>query len=75
MVDKVEAVIKRLRWKLFWYHNKAEDDDESIRENFGFKSKNTPPPPQKELENFENELLDMITTIKSEPTAMTSKPN
>jgi len=67
LIDKVEAVIKRMRWKLFWYYESNNNDDnnntEPQQENFGFKSRNTPPP-QTELENFENDLFDMISSIK-----------
>ena len=64
LIDKVEAVIKRMRWKLFWYYNDS-NNDEPVAQNgkFGFKSKNTPPP-QEELESFENDLFNMVASIK-----------
>ena len=66
LIDKVEAVIKRMRWKLFLYYetnNNDNNNNEPLQENFGFKSRNTPPP-QAELEYFENDLFDMISSIK-----------
>ena len=50
LIDKTEAVIKRMRWKLFWYYN-TNTNDVNRNENFDFKSKSIPPPHQ-EVENF-----------------------
>ena len=62
LIDKIEAVIKRMRWKMFWINNK-ENSDEQQPERYGFKSKKTPPPcPQ--LESFESDLLDLFENIE-----------
>ena len=64
MIEKTEAVIKRMRWKFYWFStNNSSSSEESKSENFGFKSKNTPPT-SNELEAFENDMLDMIRNIK-----------
>ena len=65
-IDKIEAVIKRMRWKMFWINNNNETVSStpvSAPETYGFKSKNTPPPCQ-ELENFESNLLDLFDSIQ-----------
>ena len=61
LIDKIEAVLKRMRWKLFWFKN--EQNTNETRNNFGFKSRNTPPF-QRELEAFENDLFNMATKLK-----------
>ena len=65
LIDKVEAVIKRMRWKLYWYYESDNNykDEQNKKETYGFRSKNTPPP-QLELESFENDLFNMIASIK-----------
>ena len=63
LIEKIEAVIKRMRWKIYWHNNKDMEDKGSRKETFGFKSKNTPPPCH-ELEHFESDLLDLFESIK-----------
>ena len=60
LIDKIEAVIRRMRWKLFWINNES---DNSKTETFGFKSRSTPPF-QRELERFENDVFDIVTNLK-----------
>ena len=62
LIDKIEAVIKRMRWKMYWINNKNDDNTPS-KETFGFKSRNTPPP-CRELENLESDLLDLFESIE-----------
>ena len=57
LIDKIEAVIKRMRWKLFWFYNDASKDHKP--EHYGFKSRNTPPF-HRDLENFENDMFYCI---------------
>ena len=61
LFDKIESVIKHIRWKahFFMSSNVIECDKES----FGFKSKNCPAQ-IKELEAFKKDLLDIIKSIK-----------
>ena len=37
LIEKVEAVIKRMRWKLFWHLNKTENEDNEASTTYGFK--------------------------------------
>ena len=55
MIEKIEAVIKRMRWKVYWFLNGNESQD-SKQENYGFKSRNTPAM-CRELESFENDMI------------------
>jgi hypothetical protein len=67
LLEKVESVIKRMRWKAFFFLNpvsKADESDGKIQhEKFGFKSKKTPPQID-EIINFERELLGMVENIQ-----------
>ena len=64
MIEKVEAVVKRMRWKLYWFSNNNDNSSEEYKsEYFGLKSKNTPPA-SSELEDFENDMLEMVRNIK-----------
>ena len=42
LIEKIESVIKRIRWKAFFHLNK-NGRDEMETEKFGFKSKNCSP--------------------------------
>ena len=53
LIDKVESVIKRMRWKAAFFLNKTNEDLEKP-ETFGFKTKNTPQSVP-ELASFEDE--------------------
>ena len=52
LMDKIDQVIKRMRWKTFFYMNRSED----TQETYGLKSLNcpTPPPPKKKKKNQRN---------------------
>ena len=80
LIEKIESFIKRLRWKALFYIDKNENksnknNDENIsatqnsdyKNNFGFKTKNTPPPVA-ELERFEDDLFDIAKNIKLKKT-------
>ena len=66
LIEKIEAFIKRMRWKAHFYISDLENDtknDEKVKKKtFGFKTKNTPPV-IKELEKFENDLFDIAKNI------------
>ena len=62
LISKIEAVIKRMRWKMYWIENKEETNKISP-ETFGFKSRNTPPPCDK-LVKFESDLLDLFEKVE-----------
>ena len=68
LIDKIESVIKQMRWKAFFFltfysSNANSNDCDNMKETFGFKSKNHPAQIN-ELKNFEKELLDIISSIK-----------
>lgn len=68
LIDKIESVIKRMRWKAFFFltcnsSNANSNNCDNMKETFGFKSKNHPAQIN-ELKNFEKELLDIIPSIK-----------
>ena len=74
LIEKVESVIKRMRWKALFF---MKDNDDSRRENtettqdaaeddncnFGFKSRKCPPQ-IKELIPFEDDMLQMIENLR-----------
>ena len=67
MIEKVEAFIKRIRWKAYFfesYNNESsQNDQDSSSTNFGFKSQATPPQ-NKHLNAFENDLYEMVRSIE-----------
>ena len=71
LIEKLESVIKRMRWKSFFFprdnndikKTNSNDINESGKETFGFKSKQHPPQIN-ELQSFEKDLLDTIKSIQ-----------
>ena len=61
LIEKIESVIKRMRWKAHFYLKK--DTSNIAYTNYGFKARNSPLQ-CKELQNFEKDLLDTIKLIK-----------
>ena len=61
LMEKIESVIKRMRWKAHFYLKK--DPSSITYTSYGFKTRNYPPQ-CKELQNFEKDLLDTIKLIK-----------
>ena len=55
-MEKIELVIKRMRWKAFFYD---QGNNKYIPENYGLKSLNCPPK-IKEMTNFENDLTNLL---------------
>ena len=65
-MEKIELVIKRMRWKAHFYNEKKdakENKTQTIPEAYGLKSLDCPPQ-VKELIQFESDLLDMIKALK-----------
>ena len=62
LIEKVESVIKRMRWKAHFFLN-GDNTEEIRKETFGFKSRHHPPQPT-ELEMFEKDLLHIINSVK-----------
>ena len=66
LMEKIELVIKTMRWKEHFYNEKKdakENETQTIPENYGLKSLNCPPQ-VKELIQFESDLLDIIKSLK-----------
>ena len=62
LMEKIELVITRMRWKAHFYNEKKdvkENKTQMIPETYSLKSLNCPPQ-VKELTRFESYLLDMI---------------
>ena len=64
LMEKVESLIKRMRWKAYFYetNQSANQDDEILNDNFGLKSEKCPPA-NKHLTQFEDGLYDMVKNI------------
>ena len=62
LVEKIEAVIKRMRWKAL-YFDQNEERSNSSKNCFGLKSDKCPPA-NKLLDNFEKDLYQLVNKIK-----------
>ena len=65
LIEKTESVIKRMRWKAFFYEKSSKEDTPNDDRNnkFGFKSRKCPPQ-NEDLAPFETDLLNMIKHIQ-----------
>ena len=59
-MNKIEQVIKRMRWKVFFYINPSS---ENMQQTYGLKTLNYPPK-IKEMALFERDLWDLVNKIK-----------
>jgi hypothetical protein len=69
LIDKVENVIRRMRWKAFHFEHSDKNDEaeeEGTYENFGFKSTKSPPK-NDNLSAFESDMYQMVRTIEFKP--------
>ena len=62
LIEKIESVIKRMRWKAHFFLN-ADNKENNTKTSFGFKSRYHLPPCNK-LEHFEKGLLNIISNVK-----------
>ena len=69
LIPKTESLIQRVRWKSFFFLNKNTDD--TTKETYGFKSKRSPPH-VKELNDFEDCMLDMIQRVEFKTNTQTN---
>ena len=60
IIEKVESVIKRMRWKAHFFLN---GEGKSTASTFGLKSKNNPPK-VRELNEFEEDMVRMIENLE-----------
>ena len=64
LVEKIEAVIKRMRWKAAFFISEENNDDEQPKvQRYGLKSETTPKQ-LKELAPFEEDLIRLLKEIK-----------
>ncbi|PIK53382.1 hypothetical protein BSL78_09744 [Apostichopus japonicus] len=70
LLEKVESVIKRMRWKAFFFLNSDTDTDDTSSGDepnsddfYGFKSRRAPPQIE-EVIGFERDMLDIVENIK-----------
>ena len=61
LVEKIELLIKRIRWKAFFFDNPS-NDEESVQK-YGFKSRSSPAQ-HKDLIKFEEDLLALAKNVK-----------
>ena len=61
LINKVESLLRRVRWKVFFWENR--DKSFENKETYGFNSENAPPQ-NEALEDFENAMYDLISNIE-----------
>ena len=61
LISKVESLLRRVRWKVFFWENRDKSFDK--KESYGFNSENAPPQ-NEALEEFENAMYDLISNIE-----------
>ena len=61
LIEKVEDVTKSMRWKVHFFESGEKNPGKAHKSKF--KSRKCPPQ-VKELESFENDLVDMVRNIK-----------
>ena len=62
LMEKIEAVIKRMRWKVI-FGSKDDESNKHLPETYRLKSDNCPAQ-VKELVPFENDLIQLVKNIK-----------
>ena len=62
LIEKIESVLKRMRWKAHFFLSKENQQPETMK-TYGFKSRNHPPQITL-LEEFEKDLYGIVTSIK-----------
>ena len=64
LVEKVESVVKRMRWKAFFFLKGEECDEEPTWSHmFGFKTRRCPPQIEG-MRRFEDDMLHLVENIK-----------
>ena len=73
LVEKIEAVMKRMRWKAFYFEQSGtHNNNKNIY--YGLTSDKTPPP-MKLLELFEKDLFKIVKKLSFERSTVNSKIN
>ena len=63
LMEKIEMVIKKMRWKALFSDGDNDDNNNASRKTYGLKTPNCPPP-HSELKEFEKDLCDLITKVQ-----------
>ena len=58
LIDKIELLIKEIRWKALFFENESESTFK-----YGFKTRKCPPQ-HKDLMEFEDDLQKMISNVQ-----------
>jgi len=61
LIEKVESLLKRMRWKAFFYL-KGDDGEEYSSNNHGFRTRKCPPAPM-EMKAFEEDMVKLIESV------------
>jgi len=65
LIHAAEKLTRRMRWKAYFYLN--PDKSSNIKETYGFKSHKSPPVVT-ELQEFENNMFELVRSVKFKPT-------
>ena len=57
---RIEDLIRRMRWRLFWWKRKRKGVE---KETYGFKTM-MKPPPDEDLRAFEHDLIGLVSEIE-----------
>ena len=63
LIDKTESFVQRIRWKAHFFLHNNENTQTDRTNAYGLKSKRCAPP-VKELKHFEEDLANMIESVK-----------
>ena len=64
LIEKIESVIKRMRWKAhFFLKEDNNDETKQERESYGFKARKCPPQCE-EMENFEKDVMNIVRNLE-----------
>ena len=67
LIDKTEKLIKRMRWKAFFFNKDDEEDDVENNKPI-YKTRNCPPQIP-ELKDFETDLITLIENVEFRTTS------
>ena len=63
LIEKVESVLKRMRWRAFFFLRGENSGDNGEDEKFGFKSRKCPPQIE-EMRPFEDDIVRLVEKIE-----------
>ena len=62
LVEMTESVMKKIRWRAFFFLRSEEEGDVQKDEKYGFNSCKCPPQ-MDELKNFESDVAELIRNV------------